>query len=202
MIALYKGISFTSRIIKIRTWSEYSHASWTDDDESIFRAWKEGFEPDSSVIESWHIGGVRYNFSINIGHTPGTVIDLFSIDLTPSEREGLREFLLNQVGKKYDFKGCLNFITRRKESPAGQKRWFCSELVFAGFVHIRKPLLLRIPAWKVYPGLLAYSPLLRKQGTIITQNAPGRATFGDLNRDLRALPAGRKCSFCANGGQS
>lgn len=158
MIGLYKGQSARSRLIKFRTWCDYSHASWIDD-------------ADMSVHEAWTPGGVRHNRNTNIGHTPGTVIDLFSVKgLTVGEQDGLREFYSSQRGKPYDWRGVLMFVSRRDPAneSAEQEKWFCSELVFAGFLYIKRPLLARIPAYKVYPGMLAYSPLLISAGSIVT----------------------------------
>ena len=153
MIGLYRGKSIPSRIVRIRTWSEYSHASW--------------IRGNHSVIEAWWKGGVREKTHYSEDHTPGTLIHLFDIDLSHGEHQGLEEFFKAQLGKKYDWMGCLHFITRRPEYARDQDRWFCSELIFAAFEHIKKPLLLRIPAYKVSPGLLSYSPLLKFIGQVV-----------------------------------
>jgi len=154
MIGLYRGKSFLSRVIQWRTWSPYAHAAW--------------ITPAREVIEAWHVGGVRHNLTPDQDHTPGTPIDIFAVDLTEGEREGLMEFLLAQVGKRYDYRGVLKFISRRDGRRGSQERWFCSELIFAACLEIRRPLLSRIPSRKVHPGLLAYSPLLKSMGTYTT----------------------------------
>ena len=144
MIALYKGTSALSRLIRWRTWSDYSHAAW------VF--------PDQSVIEAWK-GGVTHAPSILAGHAPGTEVHLYTLDLTIEQRWAIQDFLIAQIGKPYDYAGILGFLTASKtEHPA---RWFCSELVFSALKQARISVLARIPAWKVSPGLLALSPLLR-----------------------------------------
>jgi hypothetical protein len=147
MIALYRGISLASRLIRLRTWSDYSHASWISEDFKL-------------EIESWG-RGVQANgvpFSL---HTPHTAVDLFDVPiLTAGECEGLQHFLLRQVGRSYDWPGILGFVTRRDQGAESQRKWFCSELLAAAFESIRRPLLCRIKPWRVYPGLLAYSPML------------------------------------------
>ena len=153
MIGLYKGTSAISRIIKFRTWSEYSHAAWINE--------------DFSVIEAWQGAGVVERPSVNIGHTPGTEIDLFDIDLTPRELGDLMFFLQSQIGKPYDYNGVFGFLTR-DASMQSRSAWFCFELIFAAFVYAQKPLLLRVPAHKVDGGMLSYSPLLRHVGGIRT----------------------------------
>jgi len=170
MIALYNGKSPVSRVIQFINWNKYSHASWVDDEnDELLKSLYTAETKDAEVIEAWHKGGVRRTKSIHADHTPGTVIDLFSIKLTRGERQALVEFYDNQVGKMYDFRGVLKFISRRDDN--NMDRWFCSEMIFAGFLRIRKPLLLRVPARKVYPGLLAYSPHLRHRGRIWTKAA-------------------------------
>jgi len=151
MIAAYQGISAMSRAIRFLNWSKYSHISWVD--------------PDGSETEAW-THGIRRLETAHTDHAPNTVVDLFDVELTQGELDGLRRFLAEQEGKGYDFRGVLHFVSRRPERAGDQERWFCSEVVFAGFAHIRKPLLLRVPAYKVYPGMLVYSPRLVHVRTI------------------------------------
>lgn len=149
MIGLYEGTSVLSRAIRFRSWSKYSHASWIC--------------PDHSEFEAWAIGGVCKRAQYGQAHTKATVIRLLALDLTPGEEQGLVEFFEKQLGKKYDWGGVFGFLSRRDASHDPEE-WFCSELVFAGFQAIRKPLLARIPAHRVDPGMLLYSPLLRDAG--------------------------------------
>jgi hypothetical protein len=158
MIALYKGRSLISRIIRCVNWSDYSHAAWVD-------------TVNNYVIEAWS-GGVRKADSLHTNHTPGTIVDVFDVDVTVAQREAIAQFMVLQVGKRYDYRGIVHFITRRSESAAGQDRWFCSELVLAAYRAAGIDLLSRIPAYKVFPGMLAYSPLLKPVATITTRRDP------------------------------
>jgi uncharacterized protein YycO len=143
MIALYKGKSALSRAIRWRTWSEYSHAAWVLDDGSVIEAWKDG---------------VRHVLNIQSQHTPGTEVDLFTLNLTTAQKWAIQDFLIRQVGKPYDYGAILGFLTRAKsENP---EKWFCSELIFAACQSAGIELLKRIPAWKVSPGLLSVSAFL------------------------------------------
>ena len=152
MIALYKGTSALSRLIRWQTWSEYSHAAW------VF--------PDGSVIEAWK-GGVRHAPGILTQHTQGTDVDLFTLELTVEQRWAIQDFLIAQIGKPYDYAGILGFLAAAKtENP---EKWFCSELIFAACKSTRIDLLRRVPSWKVSPGLLAYSPLLL-EGRMVTKS--------------------------------
>jgi hypothetical protein len=152
MIALYKGTSLISKLIRWRTWSAYSHAAWICDNGEVIEAWTDG---------------VRKRPSIHVGHTPGTEIDLFKMTLTLTQKILLENFLQKQIGKKYDWRGIGKFISRRDGD--NQDRWFCSELIAAACASVGEPLLLRIPVYKIDPGMLSYSPLLQHTGTVTTQ---------------------------------
>jgi len=171
MIAAYQGVSWRSRICRFLTWSKYSHVSWVD--------------PEGWEIEAWS-SGVRCLQHAHSDHTPGTLVDLFSIDLEQDELNQLRDFLRAQVGKKYDFIGNLHFITRHHEYSRDRDRWFCSELIAEAFRSIRHPLLERIESFKVYPAMITYSPLLRHVHTHVV-SADG--TTGSDN------PAGPRVGF-------
>jgi len=155
MIALYKGKSIVSRLIRWRTWSEYSHAAWVCE--------------DGTILDAWQKGGVRHVANISVGHKPGTPVEFFTLYLTPMQRGMIECFLKRQVGKKYDWHGVLKFISRRKTTADQQKKWFCSELISAAFNHARRPLLVRIRDEQVSPGLLAISPLLKRKSIVYTR---------------------------------
>lgn len=154
MIAIYRGKSAVSRIIRFFNWSPYSHVAWIDDS-------------NFSVIEAWHKGGVTHVKTPSCNHTPGTALDLFIVPQEePHHTAMIREFLLSQVGKKYDFAGILGFIFRVTRLQRKQK-WFCSELVAEAYATAGLPLL-RLPSFKIYPGMIAASPMLRHTGGFTT----------------------------------
>ena len=155
MIALYRGKSLASRLIRACNWSDYSHAAWVDE-QAGGRTW-----------EAWR-KGVTCARDISENHTPGTTVELYHVPMTHEARLRVRDFLLSQQGKGYDWSGALSFITRPRRRQNNQDRWFCSELVFEAFRAGGINLLMRIPAHKVYPGLLAYSPLLAHVKTVQT----------------------------------
>jgi hypothetical protein len=154
MILLYKGKSTISKLIKWQTFGSYSHAAW----------WLR----DGTVVEAWHKGGVSHNDSPATLHTPGTEIDIFDFDCTAGFQPALAEqFLINQVGKKYDFAPVMRgFIFRvMRDNPL---KWFCSELVHAAARAGNLELLSRVPDWKIHPTLLSYSPRMIHVATITT----------------------------------
>jgi len=167
VIALYMGISPLSRMIRWTNFSKYSHASYVDEDELT--------EFESAIPD-----GVREKTFL-ANHTPGTLVDLFDVNLSAGELEGLREFFRSEKGQPYDYRGLFGFLARRQiEDP---EAWFCSELVFAGFMSVKKPLLLRLEAFKTYPALLSYSPLLKYRKTVVIgKEAPGEVTETVVHR--------------------
>jgi uncharacterized protein YycO len=154
MIALYRGKSLFSRLIRWATWSEYSHAAWLDDDTG-------------RIVEAWRRGVV--DTTLGGDHTPGTRVDCFAVEGEDhAHRTAIRSFLWGEMGKPYDLRGVLGFVTRRSgaQSPA---RWFCSELVFAAYALAGIPILARVAAHQVPPGWLAMSPRLAPAYSILTQ---------------------------------
>jgi len=154
VIALYQGKSVISRAIRVFNWSDYSHAAWMD-------------PADGTIIEAWHRGGVSHVPAFSTNHTPGTRVELYGVTgETPEQTAIIRAFLLDQVGKSYDYLGIMGFVFRSPRLHS-KRRWFCSELVAEAYATAGLPLL-RLPAFKVYPGMLAASPMLKHIAGIVT----------------------------------
>jgi uncharacterized protein YycO len=139
-ILLFKGRGIISTLIRWQTRSPYSHAA-------ILLA-------DGSIVESWQGKGVRGTElhdwkNVDVFYVPSaTNAQWFNVVL----------FMLNRIGKGYDYWGVLRFITRTNMPP--NDKWFCSEIVFEAFQEAGINLLERIDPWEVSPGLLSLSPLL------------------------------------------
>jgi len=142
-ILAYKGTSFTSRLIRLQTRSEYSHVSVQLEDDT--------------VIEAWGRGGVRHLSGPLEAHKEGTHIDSFVVNASVDE-ERVLGFLNSQLGKKYDFLSVMRFFTRRKSSA--DDRWFCSELVVEAYRQGGVDLLKRLPSSYASPRDVVISPLL------------------------------------------
>ena len=149
LIGQYYGKSLTSRAISLKTWSPISHTS----------AFLPGGE---EVVEAWGKGVVRRPW--REGHTTGTRIDLLECRCSPDQAQSFYLFLFDQIGKGYDFRGIMGFAFSAEMQS--KDRWFCSELVFAAAIHAGIILLERVPAHKVSPGLIHYSPVLKFLKTI------------------------------------
>jgi uncharacterized protein YycO len=141
MIALYRGVSLLSRAIRTFTRTDYSHAAWVCEDGTCF--------------EAWHPGGVRHRHSPYAGHTPGTLIDFYSVaGLDAETRFAVHAFLRREVGEPYDIGGVLRFVTRRR--AANPDAWFCSELVVEALNHAGLKTLRAAPH-ELAPGHLPWS---------------------------------------------
>ena len=160
-----KGISFTSRLIrKYQRGFPYTHIAYVLSLD----------KPNNPiVIEAWHMpmkfywkfpfvrGGKVYNYRFSINHTPGTKFTIFSVEVTEKQKKDIENFLFDQIGKEYDFKGILGFATY--SDVQDMDKWFCSELVFAAFKYAGIDLLKNIEPYKVSPRLFLLSPYLNKE---------------------------------------
>ena len=149
-ILMYKGLGFVSRAIQVQTRSPYSHVGIQFSDGAIIEAWHTGGK------WPWH-GTVRMIGDPWEGHDPRTPIDVFELAGEYNEASG-RLFAERQIGKKYDFRSVWRFMSRRN-APANDDRWFCSEL---GVVICRKALfnILNGNAAHMSPRDVAMSPML------------------------------------------
>ena len=142
-VLLFHGRGLISTLIRWQTRSQYSHAAIQLN--------------DGSIIEAWQGAGVRKL----PGFTRGTEgIDAFEIT-APYNHLAVLEFLDSVLvdNDGYDYFGVLRFVSRRRARD--NKKWFCSELVFAAIQAGGLNLFERTQPWEVSPGLLARSPYLR-----------------------------------------
>lgn len=159
-IALYRGVSRTSRLIRWWTRSEYSHAALILD--------------DGRIVEAWHKplltgGAVRVIMDLSDGHTPNTPVDIFDLTgLTYQQAAVAKSFALLQLGKKYDWGAILGFITRT-QSTGNQDKWDCSELIYAALSAAGYQLLDYMNPCEASPGDLARSPKTIKSDTRYTR---------------------------------
>ena len=142
-IAQYKGKSFISSLIKFVTWGTYSHTAIMLSDTEIVEAW----EGSNSV---------RIIRGLDDGHKIGTSVDIYSVELTEEQEAIFREFVAEQIGKKYDFWGIAGFLVRRSIQTKGS--WFCSELFAAACIAAGAPLLNDRKPYQISPQMVISSP--------------------------------------------
>ena len=143
-ILAYCGTSWPSLLIRLQTRSRYSHVAVEMD--------------DGTVIEAWAFIGVRHVADKFEAHKAGTVIESFEIT-GDCDQAAVASFLRSQLGKKYDYRSLVRFITRRNTRL--DDKWFCSELVLEAFRRGGLELLMRIPASHATPRDIIISPFLR-----------------------------------------
>lgn len=156
----YQGISIPSKLICWQTGSIYSHFSIMLPDKTCIEAYMtDNHNPFKGQV--FH----RNNFSE--GHSNGTIVTVFDIVDPNFDDKKAIEFLLEQVGKPYDWLGLLRFITHVPEKNNG--KWFCSEVGAAVCEHVNSPLQIFHPC-KLAPAHLAMSTGLRESGELIVLN--------------------------------
>jgi uncharacterized protein YycO len=85
-------------------------------------------------------------------------VSIFEVHTTKKQNKIIEDFLVSQIGKKYDWLAIFGFVLHTtKEGRKQYKRWICSELVFAAFQKAGINLLERIDAWKVSPTILSWN---------------------------------------------
>lgn len=74
---------------------------------------------------------------------------VLELDVKPATADRFHRFMLDQVGKPYDFSAVLSFVARRNwHSP---DRWFCSELVAAALMKCGYLRPLAVEANRISP---------------------------------------------------
>lgn len=140
-ILLYRGADSVSKLIQWQTRSPYSHAAL--------------LLPDGeTIIESQYPTGVGIR---PVNAADRLEADVFAVaDMTAGKWAKAVDFAMDELDEPYDYQSIFRFITRTKRSI--DRRWFCSELVFAALQAAGIGLLHRIESWAVAPGHLALSP--------------------------------------------
>lgn len=141
-VLLFHGRGIISSLIRWQTRGNYSHAAL--------------LLPNGQILESWQGAGVRVK---TLKNWDG--IDIYHVDGIKSDQwVSAIKFAEAQLGKKYDYRAILRFLTRKKLSS--NDRWFCSELVFEALRQAGVKLLDRIDSSAVSPSTLSISPILTK----------------------------------------
>lgn len=140
------------RAIRLFSWSPYGHASLRFGD----------MQPTDVVFEADVKEGFRARLASEI---EGKVTWYEVPSLTRQQRMLALIRARNLLGTKYDKFGVLRFLPVVRLFYSGTafktgERLFCSEAVFMILEGVGLPLLARLPAHKVEPGMLAFSPYL------------------------------------------
>lgn len=177
MLAYFKGKSLVSKLIKWRTWGEYSHVGWINERDFTLKDPETGkvvlFIPAGTIYESWHRkskgakrSGVRKGSAGDL-HKPGTVVDLYAIEIDDDHYAELimrmEEWVANPSAK-YDFRGVISGFMLRKKSAHSERRQFCSEFLMRCLIATRIRFLINIRPEQAAPMDMAHSPIQRFAG--------------------------------------
>ncbi|MFA8440279.1 YiiX/YebB-like N1pC/P60 family cysteine hydrolase [Yoonia sp.] len=129
------------------------------------------------------------------------------LDLNDANRASMVRWLRTQEGRPYDVGGLLSDYTNDPDA------WFCSELVFAAFAHVGKPLSA-VPPHDSEPGHVLtmtgvdYLGHLKRPGVAAGQgvrpfgsggrNEPGRFAPSEADRDAMITPGYHGMTFDAS----
>lgn len=150
-IAFYKGNGPLNKLISFFCRGGYSHVAI--------------IQNDGIIIEAYPFKGVRIRKDIS-DKMKRCRVDVFEVQTTSEQDAIIKNFLVAQIGKKYDWWAIFGFVfhtTREGRKQYG--KWICSELVFAAFRKASISLLERIEAWMVSPTILSYNTTMSYKET-------------------------------------
>lgn len=123
-VVFFRGRGPFAALIRWFTRGNYAHVGILDRSTNIIYEAREF----RGVVASHH--GVRV--------APGALYR-FANPLTAEEEEKVLAFLIEQLGKRYDYLSVLMFVLRLPFGP--RDRWFCSELVAEALLFAGRVLL-------------------------------------------------------------
>lgn len=142
-IRFVDGTGLVSDFIKFWTWGDWSHVDiWTPN------GWLGARASGGVQIRPWNYTTVNKE-------------EIRVITLDADTEAQLMQWFQSQIGKPYDFLAIAG-MPFRQDWRDGNK-WFCSELVTAGFEQFGVPLLDADHLNRVTPRDLYLSPLLKAQ---------------------------------------
>ena len=153
-ILQYRGVSWISRAIQAVTWSKYSHSAFAQD--------------NLLTIEAWEGAGVVKAANPWENHTPGTLIDVYELDISKETSDLIWEMAKKKLGMGYDYLSLVGFLPILRhfwlDSP---KRLFCSHLVAMCCAEGLAPLFNpTTPLYKISPGVIPWSPRVKYIKTV------------------------------------
>lgn len=129
--------SIMSWLIRLLTWSEWSHVALVRGPQAIEAAW-----PRVGLTTVADIMG---------RHTTGVLVEYPCKD-----PDATWAWALNQLGRPYDLGALFGFFLHRDWTS--DRRWFCSELVAAAFLAGGSPFFRPGLLWRLPPQLLWMIP--------------------------------------------
>ncbi len=138
---------FLSWVIRWVTWSEFSHVDVLLE-----------MPAERRLLGARFRGGVQAR---RLDYARFARVQCYTVTLTEEEYGRFLGFLVNQLGRPYDWRGILNFHFHRSRRWRDGRAWFCSELVAAAFECAGWPLLALAECDRVSPRDLTLSLKLK-----------------------------------------
>ena len=138
---------------------------------------------DGQVIEAIE-GGVTIH-SLNNALSDDYYAAAYRVDgLTPDDRQRMVRWLRTQEGRPYDTWGIVGQVTGASDYINEEDAWFCSELTFAAYEHIEKPLTTTSPGDSTPGQILTLSGVsylghLKRPGRAASQSVRSFSGSGD-----------------------
>lgn len=151
-VGLHRGGGAMGRAIRVFSWSPHGHASIRFGNGSS----------NDIVFEA----DVKEGFRVKLASDVVGKVTWYEVpSLTRRQRMRALIKATSLLGTKYDVWGVVRFLPIVRLFYSGtafktDERIFCSEAVFHILDSVGLPLLARLPAHKVEPGMLALSPYL------------------------------------------
>lgn len=133
-----------SWLIRVFTWSQFSHVEIVTDDATLIGA---------NIPE-----GVE---EIDIQHRLNLCSEAWMVDIPCEQADVVVAWARAQVGKKYDYVGLMNFLIHTDVSD--NDKWFCSELVSGAFEAAGTPLFRTGTTHRITPQQVWMLPYEAKQ---------------------------------------
>lgn len=147
-ILLHSGPGLISTLIKAQTRGEFSHCSvWFPETEEVFES------REFKGVQKIH----KDDILRAIAQDPRIKVNVYRMALPHDDRKA-REWMMSQLGKSYDYRSVIRFVTRLK--PREDETYFCSEFGFTAVEKSGHPKLLNCNAGMVSPVLMSISPHL------------------------------------------
>ena len=142
-VGVTQGISFYSRVIK---WFQ-----WGNPNTHIFYMYEEELNKEDPVILEAMSGYGVHKDKLSLSHTKGTPYQIYSLEVTTEQKAIIEEYLEQQLGKKYDYRGILGFASRKDTDDSN--KLFCSELIYQAFNKAAVKLFRTLRPIQIYPSL-------------------------------------------------
>ena len=143
-IGVTQGTSLYSKLIK---WFQ-----WGNPNVHNFYLYEDGYKKEDPIIIESIIGYGVHQTNLSVAHKTGTPYEVYSLEVTPEQKKNLEDFLLKQVGKKYDHIGLIGFASRKDTNDTD--RFFCSELLYQGLLKVGIKLFNTLRPIQIFPSLL------------------------------------------------